>query len=180
MNGRFALLRANDNSFFPNGQHPITDELTRYKAELLCSTIRVFINMNIPSLLNPPSAPKKKVERKPLPTLGSVRCLSFPALSPPPAPKKRKVLKKVLNLTPIPLDWDYSASFLEAQILADSGEVREKFLINSPEDVVEETNKAFLERLWELYFPSTQPRNAFEEAYMRLMRDCIDSRLAEL
>ena len=59
-------------------------------------------------------------------------------------------------------------------------EVRAKYLAFTTKDIEEETSIPFLERLWELYFPFSQPRNAYEEAYLSLMRECIDSRLGLL
>ena len=134
--------------------------------------------MNVPSLTNPPAAPKAK--RKPLPTLGSVRPLSFPSTPPPPAPKKAKPPKRERNLTPIPLHWGLSGWMREARFLTERGDVRQKFLTHSLEDIEEETDVAVLNNMWELFFPASQPHNAYEEAYLLLMRDAIDIRLAEL
>ena len=68
----------------------------------------------------------------------------------------------------------------EARNLASTGKVREKYLRDSPETVMEMDNSAELERLWDLYFPASQPRNVFEEAYLCLMREAIDDRLLQL
>ena len=127
------------------------------------------------SLDNPPPAPKKtEPQRNSYDKLTKVRRMLFSLPSPPPAPKKKRTTK-VYNLTPIALEWEE-----EAKLLASTREVRAKYLTHSPQDVAEESNKEYLERLWELYFPCSQPRNAYEESYLSLMRSCIDSRLAEL
>lgn len=93
---------------------------------------------------------------------------------------KKKVPKKDRNLSPIRLDWGSCDALREAKILSESGDVRAKFLTHSPDDIFEETDTDFLHRLWELYFPSDQPHNAYEEAFLLIMRECIDARLAEL
>ena len=138
---------------------------------------------SIPSLANPPNAPKTNRTRQPKPyKLQRIRSLVLPKspiLIPPPAPKKSKK-KRHFNRDPIPLEWDVACSGIEAKWLAESGSVREKYLVNTPEDVAEEFDSDYLHRLWELYFPASQPRNAHEEAYLSLMRDCIDFRLSEL
>ena len=123
-------------------------------------------------------APKKKEQRREFSNLENVRRLLFHP-SPPPTPKKTGRRKKA-DLTPIPLEWGISPCLIEAQFYAESGDVRDKFLTNSPEDVAEMTDVPTLERLWELYFPFSQPHNAMEEGYLALMRDCIDKRLHEL
>ena len=130
------------------------------------------------SLTKPPNAPQKKQEKREFSNLEKARRLLFQP-SPPPAPKKTGRRKKP-NLEPIPLEWGVSPCLIEAQFYAESGDVREKFLRNSPEDVAEMTDIPTLEKLWELYFPFSQPRNAMEEGYLALMRDCIDARLHEL
>ena len=83
-------------------------------------------------------------------------------------------------LSPTPLVWGESPELIEAQHLAESGDIREKFLVHTPEDVAEEEDVEWLEKLWELYFPAAQPHNKFEEAYLQLMRDIIDCRLEQL
>lgn len=134
--------------------------------------------MNVPSLDNPPTAPKKVV-RKSLPTLRIIKPLSLPSTPPLPAPRKAKPTKE-RNLSPIPLDWGLSNVMSEVKFLTERGDVRPKFLRYSPEDIAEETDFELLYHLWELYFPPGQPHNHYEETYLRLMRDCIDMRLAEL
>ena len=78
------------------------------------------------------------------------------------------------------MDWETAMAERQAQCLADTHCVREKYLTYSPSDIAAESSIPFLERLWELYFPFSQPRNNYEEAYLSLMRDCIDSRLGLL
>lgn len=115
----------------------------------------------------PPGAPVKKKKassRRP----SSFSGVNVPLLFKPEEPETPK------------LEWGVSPVLIEAQFLAESGGVREKYLLHNPEDVSEETDERYLERLWELYFPHDQPRNLFEESYLKLMRDCINSRLADL
>ena len=69
---------------------------------------------------------------------------------------------------------------MEADMLACSGSVREKYLRHNPTSVMEMSDKCELEELWEQYFPASQPRKRFEEAYHFLMREVIDDRLKEL
>ena len=135
----------------------------------------------IPTLINPPNAPKKEMPTKPY-RLHRIRALMFPVspgLAPPPPPRKEKT-RKQYNLTPIPIKWDRGSFDVEAKFLARSGFVREKFLLYTPDDVTEEINVKWLTRLRELYFPSGQPRNVYEDAYVNLMRDAIEIRLQEL
>ena len=68
----------------------------------------------------------------------------------------------------------------EAAFLSETGEIREKFLRFSPEDVDEEDSCEDLHKLAELFFPCGQPHNAYEEAYLDLMREAISARLTHL
>ena len=142
------------------------------------------------SLSNPPHAPKappKRLHASPsTPRIGFAMQLSrlvLPSTPPPPAPKKKKA-RVERNLSPIIIDWGIGGAAEDekkvAQQLADSLCVRAKYLTHTPADIERESSIPFLERLWELYFPASQPRNAYEEAYLSLMRDCIDSRLGLL
>ena len=99
---------------------------------------------------------------------------------PPVAAPRKKTRRTAVDLTPIPLDWGMSEAEKEAQWLANSGSVRLKYLTHSPKDIEDFFNIPLLERLWELYFPASQPRNSYEEAYLSLMRECIDARLTIL
>ena len=101
-----------------------------------------------------------------------IRPLALPrTTTPPPAPRK----KVAFDLEP--LDCSILVAEKAAAQLASSECVRLKYLTSSPKDIETETSIPFLERLWEMYFPESQPRNAYEEAYLSLMRDCIDTRL---
>ena len=120
-------------------------------------------------------APKKKKQRRPLPKLANIRKLQFSPLATS-TPKKAVGGEEKED----PLEWGISPVLIEAEFLAESGEVRDKFLLHSPEDVAEETDVEVLEKLWELYFPPSQPHNNYEEAYLSLMRDSIDLRLSKL
>ena len=99
---------------------------------------------------------------------------------PPVAAPRKKTRRTAVDLTPIPIDWGMSEAEKEAQWLANSGSVRLKYLTHSPKDVEDFSDIPLLEKLWELYFPPSQPRNAYEEAYLSLMRECIDTRLGLL
>ena len=107
-------------------------------------------NNTIPSLTNPPKAPKKKAKR-----LHDRRRLEkIPKLRlPDPEPKP---------------EW---------RVLAESGRVREKFLTYSPEDVKEIDDIDFLTELRGYYTPYSQPRNPIEAAYLDLVVEAIDCQL---
>ena len=68
----------------------------------------------------------------------------------------------------------------EADFLAATGNIRAKYLRESPKDIFSERDKTYLVKLNSLYFPASQPRNNCEEAYLSLMRDCICARLSQL
>ena len=121
-------------------------------------------------------APKKPTKKKNY-DLESVRKTLFNSSPPPPPPPQRRRRRTAFRLSPLPLVWGESPELVEAQALVESGDIRSKFLLNSPEDVAEEKDVEALEKLWELYFPPGQPHNRYEEAYLLLMRDCIDARL---
>jgi hypothetical protein len=156
--------------------------------------------MNIPSLMNPPTAPtipEKMKEEEDFFTLDKVRRSLFanprePATTPPSLKKKdRRRGRKRMDLPPLPLDLDnitpptppptaQGYDIRQAKFLAASGDVREKYLKHSPEEIAKEEDGEYLEELWELYFPCSQPRNLQEHAYLELMRDCINERLLKL
>ena len=132
------------------------------------------------SLRNPPRAPKREnaVQTH---LLGQISRLILPPTPPIiPQPPRKKARRTPVDLTPIPLDWGMTVAEREARFLADTRCVRVKFLLSSPKQVESETNIEFLEKLWELYFPPSQPHNAYEEAYLSLMRECIEIRLGLL
>ena len=137
--------------------------------------------MDIPSLTKPPIAPKKKEKCRSLPRLDDVRrqLFSDPLPSPPHAPKKRYPRRTPVEAIPFVLE-EETPLYLEAKLLRESGEVREKYLLHRPEEVAREDDVQYLEMLWELYFPLSQPRSLSEEAYQKCMRDAIDKRLSEL
>ena len=107
---------------------------------------------NIPSLTKPPQAPKKKkaslAERRG--RLDQIR--------------RRLVFEENQPRKP---EW---------RVLAESGEVRAKFLRYNPDDVAEIDDLDFLDKLRDWYFPSSQPHNAYEFAYCELMREAVDNR----
>ena len=129
------------------------------------------------SLRHPPRAPKKEATVSYL--TGEISRLVLPPTPralPPPTPKKRRV-KMAYDLTPIPIDWRTVVAEKEAAFLAGSGSVREKYLTLSPKDIEAMVSIEDLEKLWEMYFPFSQPRNNYEESYLSLMRDVIDARI---
>ncbi|MEO1519076.1 MAG: hypothetical protein AAFV95_29010 [Bacteroidota bacterium] len=146
----------------------------------------------------PLNTPEKTEKNHPFRRLDRVKRALFASPgdvpAPPPTPRKRKTKRgrKRMDLRPLPLNLGSidpptpkkkkadEEDRLQAEFLADSGDVREKYLLHSPDDVAGECNVNYLERLWELYFPCEQPRNLMEEAYQTLMRECIDKRLVEL
>ena len=95
-------------------------------------------------------------------------------MSPPPAPKKRKVH----NLPQVLLDASRPPYLLDTQTLAASRLVSKGYLIHFPEDIAEVNCKDYLTELWILY--NINPRNSYEEEYMRRMRKSIVSRFDEL
>ena len=129
----------------------------------------------IPSLNSPPNAPRKKGDKRRYQLIRIPKLVLPP--SPPAAPKKAEK-RKVYDLTPIPLEWDSPSD--NARWLAESGHVRTKFLRYGPEDVMRESQDMFLAQLWNFYFPSSQPLNIYEEAYLQVMRDTIQTRLSQL
>lgn len=128
------------------------------------------------SLTNPPMAPKK-TQVKRLMRLKAIRSIQLTS-SPPAAPKKEKGKKRKVNLTPIPFEWEHQSWVKEANLLANI--VRSKFTNHRPEWVLDMTDLEELRHLNELYFPSSQPLNIFEEAFLSLMRDIIKFRIGEL
>ena len=89
-------------------------------------------------LRHPPNAPKKKAMRT-YNWEGARKVLfpSSPLLSPPPSPRSRTTTR-AFHLSARPLMLGVSPELVEAQVLAESGDIREKFLNYSPEDVAEE------------------------------------------
>ena len=119
----------------------------------------------------------KKVKKTKSYDLESVRRNLFNSSPPPPPPPQRRRRRTAFRLSPLPLVWGESPELLEAQALVESGDIRSKFLLISPEDVAETKDVEQLEKLWELYIPTGQPHTHYEEAYLQIMRDCIDARL---
>ena len=103
---------------------------------------------NIPSLTNPPNAPRKKTIRQRR-GLNNISRLVFPE-------------------EPARPEW---------RVLAESGRIRSKFLNWTPEDVAEIDDLDSLEQLRVWYTPASQPQNVFEEAYFELMIDAVNTRL---
>ena len=68
----------------------------------------------------------------------------------------------------------------EWKVLAESGQVREKYLRFNPENVANIDDKQFLLSLRELYFPTSQPRCLIELSYIDLVLEAIEARLCAL
>ena len=107
----------------------------------------------IPSLSNPPNAPKKQRIRRPKP----YQLQRIPRLRLPTDEEKR--------------------TKNEWQWLRDCGHVRAKFLTYTPEDIAEIDSIDFLTDMLERCNPSSQTHNIFEEAYLSHMRDAVLARL---
>ena len=124
-----------------------------------------------PSLTNPPNAPVKKKEKR------AFRHQVIPKLIFPPSPSiapKTEKTSREASSTP----WETPED--EARWLANSGRVRVKYLRYTPSDIIDETDINFLTRLRDLYYPSSQPLNTYEEAYLQIMLDVISTRLSHL
>ena len=105
---------------------------------------------SIPSLSNPPNAPKRTLLRQRRGS-GAILKLVFPDADRPKLP-----------------EW---------KVLYESGRVRERYLHLTPEDIGEIDDMDTLMDLQERYFPSSQPRNLFEEAYLRIMQETIAAKM---
>ena len=105
-------------------------------------------------------------------TVASTPVLSYSSPQPPNAPRKR-----ASALSSIPRLRLEEARKPEWVVLKESGRVREKFFAYTPDDVAEIDDKNTLLHIKELYFPSSQPHNAFEEAYCEIMREAVDDKL---
>ena len=113
---------------------------------------------HIPSLRNPPNAPKKKkTVREP----NAFRLQQVPSLL---LPEEEENEEKC--------EWRW---------LRDSGNVREKFLRYNPEDVEQLNNIDSLQDMCMCYDPllhSSQPQNLYEETYLKIMLTAAQNRLA--
>ena len=112
---------------------------------------------------------------------GSITPLGSPLrASTPKAPKRPSLLKRRGRLENIP-PLIFPEERAEWQILAESGRVRDKFLTWTPEHIRKISDVESLEEIRRLYhLPSSQPWNAFEEAYMKCIVDSVCDRLIEL
>ncbi|MEL7196629.1 MAG: hypothetical protein AAFO96_29690 [Bacteroidota bacterium] len=129
--------------------------------------------MNIPSLANPPNAPKKKVAEKSYLKDFILRTFFLP--TDPHAPRTR--LKKKYDLTPISLDFDVEELIKECNWLQTREEVRETLVIKNISEIMEETNKTYLECLRDLHLPTCEATNVFEQAYISNVMDIVSFRL---
>lgn len=137
------------------------------------------------SLSNPPSAPKKntlvgrKMRLERIPRLRFdgedwLRKEKGRALT-----ERRALLNLPANTTPEEEEEEEERQ-PEWRILAESGRVRSKFLLWTPEDVLQMDNVDELETLQTLFTPASQAWNAFEEAYCDLIVEAIKDRLRDL
>ena len=106
---------------------------------------------HIPSLTNPPNAPKKKKK-----------------------PNRRQNQNRRLNL-----DEEDDVMEVSWKWLADRG-VRPKFLRYNPDDVEEIDDIDTLLHIRELYLPPSQPQSLYEHSYCTLMVESVDSKLYTL
>lgn len=109
----------------------------------------------------------------------------LPSLNNPPTAPKKAPRRVSRNLDQIPkLSFDDDGPQGEGRQadfwrhLADQGFIREKFLSYVPEDIGQITDYDFLMFLRSCYFPASQPRNRFEAAYCDLMLECIEKQIA--
>ena len=107
--------------------------------------------------------------------------------NPPNAPKKseslferRSRLHRIPKLRFPDEEEEKKTNLPEWRALRDSGYVREKFLLYTPEDVEEIDDIDFLLKIREWYFPASQPRNLFEETYIKLVWEMADKKLYAL
>ena len=115
------------------------------------TSLLLRLKMNIPSVNNPPNAPKKKkISWRSRRGLENIPKLVFPE-EPQTKPYWR--------------------------VLAESGFVRQKYLRYTPEDVAEIDCIDMLDTLREWYFPASQPHNDFEADYLQLVLDAVNNRL---
>jgi len=119
------------------------------------------------SLAKPPGAPKKKTVRQPK----FERLQRLPRLVIPTDEEVKKAIEAEEKEEENEPEWAF---------LRDSGRVRHKFLGYDPRDVAVMDDKDFLETMKEWYFPASQPRNWYEEAYCLIMREAITSRISQL
>ena len=99
--------------------------------------------------------------------------------NPPNAPKKAKPRRNLrLDIPSFTLPAEVEEEKAqEWKALAESGMVHPKFLQYNPEDVLEINDIDSLMEMRGWYLPSSQPRNFFEAAYLKIMLEAIDNRL---
>ena len=104
----------------------------------------------------------------------------FSLANPPTAPTKKKpsLAERRGLKTPVPpLIFPEEEQRPEWRVLAESGWVREKFLLHNPEEVEKIEDEETLLSLQKWYFPASQPRNPFEETYVKLVLDAVNKKL---
>ena len=122
-------------------------------------TMNANANTDTPySLENPPQAPKAK------------------RLSLEERRRRRANLEKVPKLQ-LPKAGEEKP---EWRVLAESGQVRAKYLQYTPEDISEIDDLDTLLWLHKCYHPASQPVTFIEHAYVDLMAEAIDTRLYHL
>ena len=119
------------------------------------------------SLANPPQAPEKKTERKSLAErrgrLDRIPKLVFACETSDEEEEEEK--------KPTLPEW---------RKLAESGWIQPKYLRYNPDDVAEIDDIDMLLQLQKWYFPASQPRNLFEQTYLKLMLDAVETKLYTL
>ena len=108
--------------------------------------------------------------------------------NPPNAPKRKKKpfqLQRQRRLQQVPRlmfeeEEEEVVPVAEWRALAESGQIRPKFLRYNPEDVAELDDLDSLNQLRDWYTPASQPRNYHEWAYCTLMVDAVNDRVYAL
>ena len=105
--------------------------------------------------------------------------IPYSASNPPNAPKKKAKARRSLrvDIPTFSLPTEVKDKAQDWKALAESGMVHPKFLQYNPEDVLEIDDYETLMELRGWYFPSSQPRNFFEAAYLQIMFESINNRL---
>ena len=78
------------------------------------------------------------------------------------------------------LEEDEKQTIEEWRLLRDSGRVHIKYLQYTPEDIDAIGDIDLLKGIFQLYNPSPETQNIFEEAYVSLMRNSLLARFSDL
>ena len=123
---------------------------------LASSIINRIMDMNqVPSLTNPREVSRRRRIRK----------------------AKPYVVRRMRNVM---LEEDEKQTIEEWRLLRDSGRVHIKYLQYTPEDIDAIGDIDLLKGIFQLYNPSPETQNIFEEAYVSLMRNSLLARFSDL